>query len=47
MNDDRWERFGDAAEKAGTDRTGAVNDFAAWYTAEDGAKLPKRPSEDD
>jgi hypothetical protein len=43
MSDDRWQRFGEAAEKAGTDRAGAVNDFAAWYVHEDGAELPERP----
>jgi hypothetical protein len=47
MSKDRWNRLGDATEKAGTDRSGAINDFAAWYTNEDGAELPERPTPDE
>jgi hypothetical protein len=43
MSDDRWQRFGEAAEQAGTDRTEATNRFAAWFTQEDDAELPERP----
>jgi hypothetical protein len=47
MASDRWKRLGEAAEKAGTGRSGAINDFAAWYTSEDGAELPERPALDE
>ncbi|HEX7658119.1 MAG TPA: hypothetical protein VF444_01465 [Pseudonocardiaceae bacterium] len=43
MADDRWQRFGQATEQAGTDRSSAVNAFAAWYTRETDARLPPRP----
>jgi hypothetical protein len=43
MPDPRWQRLGDAAEAAGTDRTEVINDFARWYTHEPGAKAVKRP----
>lgn len=46
MSDERWNAFGEAAGKAGTDRTEATNRFAAWYTREDGAELPERPEGD-
>jgi len=46
MSDDRWERFGEAAEKAGSDRTATTNRLAAWYMREDGAELPERPDSD-
>lgn len=43
MPHDRWQRLGEAATAAGTDRTKALNALAAWYTREPGAKLPTRP----
>lgn len=43
MPNERWQRFGEAAEQAGMDRTEATNRFAAWYTREDDAELPERP----
>jgi hypothetical protein len=44
--DKRWNKLGEDAEKAGSDRSKVINDLAAWYTREDGAKLPKRPDAD-
>jgi hypothetical protein len=41
--DKRWEKFDEATQAAGTDRSKAVNDFVCWYVREDGAKMPKRP----
>jgi hypothetical protein len=43
MPAERWQRLGEATEHVGTDRTKVINDFAAWYTHEDGAKRPNRP----
>jgi hypothetical protein len=41
--DDRWRRFGELTDAAGTDRSKAVNAFVAWYCLEPGAELPERP----
>jgi hypothetical protein len=38
-----WDRFGEATERVGTDRSTALRAFMAWYIGEEGAKLPKRP----
>lgn len=46
MKQDRWDRLKDSAEKAGSNRSQVLNDLAAWYVREDGAKLPKRPDAD-
>ncbi len=43
MPDDRWDALGDAAKEAGSDRSKVINDLAAWYVREPGAKLPARP----
>lgn len=45
--DERWQKLGEAAKRAGTDRSKVVNDLAAWYVREDGAELPKRPAPDE
>lgn len=45
--DKRWRKFDEDTKTAGTDRSKAVNDFIGWYVREDGAKLPKRPAEED
>lgn len=42
--EERWQQFKEAAETACTDRSKAINEFAAWFTREPGAKLPKRPA---
>lgn len=41
---DLWARFGEAATRAGTDRSAVLRDFMRWYAREPGAKLPKRPA---
>ncbi|WP_143254520.1 hypothetical protein [Amycolatopsis azurea] len=43
MPDERWKNLGKAAERAGSDRSKVLNDFAAWYTDEEDAELPVRP----
>lgn len=45
--EDRWRKLAESAGKAGTDRSKVVNQFAAWYTREKGAKLPERPPADE
>jgi hypothetical protein len=47
MPDERWDALDSAAKKTGSDRAKVVNDLAAWFTAEDGAELPKRPAPDE
>lgn len=47
MPTDRWQRLGEAAEAAGSDRTKILNAFAGWFTREPGGKLPRRPAEVD
>lgn len=47
MPHDRWQRLGEAANAAGSDRTKVLNRFAAWFTHEPGAKRPERPPIDD
>lgn len=44
--DERWKNLGEAAKKAGTDRSKIVNDFAKWFTREDDTPLPERPDVD-
>lgn len=38
-----WEVFGEAAERAGTDRSALLRELIRWYTRQAGAKLPERP----
>lgn len=40
---DLWEAFGQAAQRAGVDRSTLLRAFIAWYARKDGAKLPRRP----
>lgn len=40
----RWDAFGAAATKQGSDRTKILNQFMAWYAREAGAELPERPT---
>lgn len=44
VDTDLWDRFGAAAEQAGTDRSEALRAFIRWYLREQGAKMPKRPA---
>jgi hypothetical protein len=39
-----WERFGEAARRAGSDRGSVLREFVRWYVGEAGAKMPRRPS---
>lgn len=43
MPDALWERFGEAAQAAGTDRNAVVRELIRWYVRESGAELPRRP----
>ena len=43
MPDEVWQRFGEAAEAAGVDRTILLRAFVDWYTRQPGATLPRRP----
>lgn len=40
----KWERFGEQAAEAGTDRSKLINDFIDWYLRDRGAVLPERPA---
>lgn len=44
---DRWERFGEACDRLGTNRSAHLNWFLAWVTREDGVTRPSRPAADD
>lgn len=41
---DLWNRFGEAAKRAGSDRSTVLRDFMKWYAHEPGTKMPRRPS---
>lgn len=43
MPKERWDRLGEKAKDAGSDRSKVINELAAWYVREDGAALPERP----
>lgn len=47
MPDDRWEAVDTQAQAAGSDRAKVINELAAWYVRESGAKLPVRPAAPD
>lgn len=47
VDTDLWDRFGAAAEQAGTDRSEALRAFIRWYLREPGARMPKRPAADE
>ncbi len=38
-----WGPFGEAAKRAGSDRTTVLRQFMRWYSGEPGAELPTRP----
>lgn len=40
---DLWIVFGEAAERAGVDRSTLLREFVRWYTRQAGGKLPERP----
>lgn len=41
--EDLWIVFGEAAVRAGTDRSAIMRELIRWYTRQAGAKLPDRP----
>lgn len=46
MDEALWERLGAVAERADTDRSTVLREFARWYVRDRGAKLPSRPNTD-
>lgn len=42
MDDELWKRLGEAAERAGTDRSTLLREFARWWLGDPAAKLPDR-----
>ncbi len=46
MGDVLWERFGQAAGRAGADRAALIRQFVLWYARYPGAELPERPPDD-
>ena len=46
MPDALWTAAGEAAKRAGTDRSAVIRQFLQWYVREPGAKMPKRPEAD-
>lgn len=38
-----WERFGEAAQRAGSDRAAIMREFIRWYVREAGAGPLRRP----
>lgn len=43
VGDGLWERFGQASQEAGMDRTAAIRAFMLWFTGYPGAELPAKP----
>lgn len=43
VGDGLWERFGEAAEAAGMDRTAALRAFMLWFSGHTD-ELPERPN---
>jgi hypothetical protein len=43
IEDEHWERFGEAAAALGVARTEWMRDAILWCIREPGAKMPKRP----
>lgn len=41
--EDQWQRFGQAAGAAGTNRAAVLREVIRWYLREQGAQLPARP----
>lgn len=44
MDDDLWERFGQATEAAGLDRSTVLRDFVIWYVDETDRVTYRRPA---
>jgi hypothetical protein len=43
--DDEWEAYGEIAEQLNSNRTRLTRDFIQWLRRDPGAKMPKRPTE--
>lgn len=43
MSQEKWDRLGEVADEAGTDRSTVLRQLADWYLRERGAILPERP----
>jgi metal-responsive CopG/Arc/MetJ family transcriptional regulator len=43
MHPDLWQRLGEVAEQAGTDRSTVIRDLVRWYVRDPDATPPKRP----
>lgn len=43
VSKDKWDRFGEAADAADTDRSTLLRQFVDWYLRERGGVLPERP----
>ncbi len=43
IREDLWAVFGEAATRAGVDRSTLLREFIRWYARQAGAKLPDRP----
>jgi hypothetical protein len=43
--DDDWADLEIAAESAGTNRSGLINQFIRWYLGRTGAELPRRTAD--
>lgn len=41
-----WERFGEAAKAAGSNRPAVLKALILWYCRVPGAELPARPADD-
>jgi len=43
LPEEAWKTFGEIARSAGTTRAAVLREFIAWYSREQGARLPRRP----
>jgi len=43
MSQEKWDRLGELADAAGSDRSTVLRQLADWYMRERGAVLPERP----
>lgn len=43
IDPESWDRFGQAAEQARSDRSTLLRQFISWFNREPGSRLPRRP----
>jgi hypothetical protein len=43
MDEDLWNKLGEAASRAGADRSDILRRLARWYVREPNTELPQRP----